>query len=211
MAPGSLAAAFGDFSAATPATADTLPLPTTLGGLQVIVGGMPAGLYAVTTTQVNFQVPIELPAGRYTEQAPVEFRIQGEPAGTASLFLRDASPAILVLNPADALRPAAALNPDGSLNSEANPAAPGQVLTLYLTGQGTNLSPANPPETVKRPAVFFRTWPGETLFSGPIAHLPGLWQINVRIPENAELQPGPTPILVLFDGLASNIAAVWID
>ncbi|MEX2299421.1 MAG: hypothetical protein WD733_00720 [Bryobacterales bacterium] len=123
------------------------------------------------------------------------------------------SPAILALDAASPLRPAAALNQDGTLNEETNPAQPSQVLTLYLTGQGTELTPPGgglPPETAKRPVVFFRTWPGETLFSGPLDHPPGLWQINVRVPGNEDLLPGATPIVVLFDGLASNTAVVWV-
>jgi uncharacterized protein (TIGR03437 family) len=129
------------------------------------------------------------------------------------MLLRDVSPAILALDAASPLRPAAALNQDGKLNEESNPAQPSQVLTLYLTGQGTELAlpgGALAPETVKRPVVFFRTWPGETLFSGPLEHLPGLWQINVRVPESEDLLPGATPVVVLFDGLASTTAVVWV-
>jgi uncharacterized protein (TIGR03437 family) len=214
LAPGSLAAAFGDFSRAAPATAESLPLPTMLGGLEVFVGGLPAGIYAVTPTQVNFMAPLELPAGRYPEHALVEFRIAGQPPQTGAMLLRDASPAILLLDAADALRPAAALNQDGSLNTETAPAAPGDVLVLYLTGQGKDLAvprPGLPPETVKQPRVFFRTWPGETRFSGLVEHLPGLWQINVQAPPNAELPPGATPIVVLFDGVASNTAVIWVE
>jgi uncharacterized protein (TIGR03437 family) len=211
LAPGSIAVAFGDFAAASPAVAGSGSLPTFLGGLEVRVAGVAAPIFAVTKSQVNFLVPFNVTVDRYAAQVPVEFRIKDAPAGSASMFLRDVSPGILVN--AGALRPAVALNEDGSLNAQANPARPGEILTLNLVGQGTAQTSSNGGlllQTVKRPIVFFRTWRGETLFSGPSVDQPGLWQVKVRLPQNANLQPGATPIVVLFDGLASNTATVWI-
>jgi uncharacterized protein (TIGR03437 family) len=183
-----------------------------LGGLEVRVAGIPAPIFAVTRSQVNFLVPLNVTADRYTAQVLIEFRINDAPAGSAAMLLRDVSPGILV-DAASTLRPAAALNEDGSLNAQANPARAGDALTLYLVGQGTAQTSADgglPPQTVKRPIVFFRTWQGETLFSGPSVDQPGVWQVRVRLPQNANLQPCATPIVVLFDGLASNTATVWI-
>src|ERR1700737_4921957 len=100
----------------------TPPLPILLGGVEVRVSGVPAPIYAVTKSQVNFVVPPEVAAGRYIGEVPVEFRIKGQPAGSTRMLLRDLSRAILVNDAADAFRPSVAFNQDGSLNAQSNPA-----------------------------------------------------------------------------------------
>jgi len=202
LAPGGVAALFGSFPGVTEAQAQTSQLPIALGGAGIAVEGVDAGLYAVTPTQINFQVPVELEAGRDGESFRVEIFIQGELAGQTALVARRISPVIFLLDAGAPLRPAAALNQDHTLNSEQNPARPGEALQLFLTGGG-----AAPPAAVQ---VFVRTRAGETLFSGPAPGLPGLWQINVRIPEDAELPEGPAPVTVLAGGVSSNTASVWI-
>jgi hypothetical protein len=59
LAPGSLASVFGVgmVPASVSAQASTIPLPPSLGGLSLTVGGIPAPLMFVSSTQVNFQVP----------------------------------------------------------------------------------------------------------------------------------------------------------
>ncbi len=124
VAPNSLVA-FGEFAEATPATANTLPLPVLLGGVEVLVGGEPAGIYSVSKTQVNFVIPAAVPALRYAKRFPVVIRTNGgSPAVTAYALIQDVSPAILVRDAGDALRPAAAFNSD--LSQRARPSQPDQ-------------------------------------------------------------------------------------
>ena len=63
IAPGDIAAVFGDqFAPAGSALSNSgVPLPTSLGGVQVLVNGMPAPLYYVSPGQINFQIPYEAP------------------------------------------------------------------------------------------------------------------------------------------------------
>jgi hypothetical protein len=65
LAPGSLASLFGVgmVPASVSAQATTIPLPANLGGLSLTVGGIPAPLLYVSSTQVNFQVPWTVPTG----------------------------------------------------------------------------------------------------------------------------------------------------
>src|SRR5271166_1844736 len=56
-----LASLFGTNLADTPASATLLPLPTTLGGAQVVVNGVAAPLIYVSPSQINFQAPCEMP------------------------------------------------------------------------------------------------------------------------------------------------------
>ena len=211
LAPGSIATAFGAFDGATPATAGGQMLPTQLGGVDVTVDGLPAALYAVTTTQVNFQVPLGVRAGIDKRTATAEFRVGGVLVGRGGVLLRDVSPALFTRDANDPLRPAVALNRDGSVNSADNAAQLGEVLELFSTGQGAKLiSPLEifPPRTSVEPLVFFRTWKGETLAAE--LPVPGLWRIRVRVPEVEQLDDGPTPIVVAIDGVSSNTVSVWI-
>ena len=59
LAPGSLGAIFGLNLAAQAVTAPSLPLPTTLGGVRVLVNGSPAPIHYVSPGQITFQVPYE--------------------------------------------------------------------------------------------------------------------------------------------------------
>src|SRR5262249_37864331 len=56
---GSIATIFGTglSSLVQPQTASTLPLPFILGTTSVSVSGIPAALFYVSSTQINFQVP----------------------------------------------------------------------------------------------------------------------------------------------------------
>lgn len=63
LAPGSIAAAFGQRLATATETAGTIPLPTTLAGTTVRVNGEPAPLFFVSPGQVNFLIPNGTPAG----------------------------------------------------------------------------------------------------------------------------------------------------
>jgi uncharacterized protein (TIGR03437 family) len=62
VAPDSIAAAFGQFVTQGNQiyNATSLPLPTTLGGVRLTVGGVAAGLFFVAPTQINFVVPAGL-------------------------------------------------------------------------------------------------------------------------------------------------------
>ena len=57
VALGSIVSLFGTHLAEREFLASTLPLPMTLGGTQVEVGGIPAPLRYVSPTQINFVLP----------------------------------------------------------------------------------------------------------------------------------------------------------
>jgi alpha-tubulin suppressor-like RCC1 family protein len=60
VAPGSLASVYGSFPIAGTSQADVAPWPTSLSGLSIQIGGIPAPLYYASATQVNVQIPWEL-------------------------------------------------------------------------------------------------------------------------------------------------------
>ena len=66
LAPGSVAALYpiatvNQFGSITAKFSGSFPIATTLGGVQVLVGGTPAPLYYVSPGQINFIVPMNTP------------------------------------------------------------------------------------------------------------------------------------------------------
>jgi uncharacterized protein (TIGR03437 family) len=64
---------------------------------------------------------------------------------------------------------------------------------------------------VKTPLVHFRTWKAETVFSGLLTGIAGLWAVDVKVPEVDGLEDGATPVTVTLEGRTSNTASVWVD
>lgn len=65
LAPNAMAAAFGSFvtTGGQSFSVTTTPLPTTLGGVRITVGGINCGLIAVTPGQINLVIPAGVPEG----------------------------------------------------------------------------------------------------------------------------------------------------
>jgi uncharacterized protein (TIGR03437 family) len=110
---------------------------------------------------------------------------------------------------------AAALNQDGTVNSPDNPAARGSVVSLFATGLGPFVpalfdnawSPIAPPWTSLATPISAATV-GSTLtpirmpvlWAGPApGESPGVYQINVQIPEDA--LAGTPPIVIGGNGV----------
>jgi uncharacterized protein (TIGR03437 family) len=122
------------------------------------------------------------------------------------------------------------LNQDGGTNSENTPAVKGSTIRLLGTGQGP-VSPAladgeaAPEGIVKTIAVptsdgntcltqqpsicvaIGNTF-GEVKFSGLAAGLVGVWQLDIRIPENAP--SGNVAVRAVINAVPSNIVTVAI-
>ena len=102
------------------------------------------------------------------------------------------------------------VNQDGSYNSAANPAARGEIITLYATGEGQTapggidgkLPAGNWPVPMGNLAVAFGGVPGDVQFKGVVSA--GLLQVNVRVP--AAALAGSAVPLTLTIGTASNTA-----
>jgi uncharacterized protein (TIGR03437 family) len=210
VAPGSLAAAFGDFSGVTDWNAPAIPLVKQIGGVQVLVNGVAAPLLAVRANQINFQMPAATVPGTATVR--VQRNGNDLAAGTAQIAV--ASPGLFadVLNLA---RPGAVLDENSRPVSDASPARRGSVIQIYATGQGGTLpavedGAAGPAASQLTPRVYFGDEQAEVLFSGLQPAFPGLWQINVRVPDVAVLS-GQTPVFVVAGSSASNPVTVAVN
>jgi uncharacterized protein (TIGR03437 family) len=209
IAPGSFVTIFGQNLATTTAQASSFPLPTKLGGSEVIFNGMAAPLIYVSPTQVNFQAPVETYSGR----GGVIVRTGYGQNISVPIDVLHTAPELFVMGE----RTAIALNQDGKLNTQANPAAVGSIVTLFLTGQGpTNpysasgwQAPADPlARVVSNKKAFVAGREAKVHYLGLTPGYAGLAQANVEIPPGLT---GELAVKVQVDERDSNTAFIWVQ
>jgi len=215
VAPGSLAAAFGDFSGVTASDAAAIPLPKQMNGVQVLVNDVAAPLIAVRAGQINFQVPSSVLPG----VATVRVQRNGSDLAVGTAQVAAAAPGLFVADPLSLAIPGAVLDQDSRLVTDASPARRGSVIQIYASGQGATDPPVEdgtaggglaPAQSRVVPRVYFAGELAEVLFSGLQPALPGLWQINVRVPDSPVLS-GQTPVFVAIGSHASNAMTVAVN
>jgi uncharacterized protein (TIGR03437 family) len=209
VAPGSLFSIFGTGLSTSTASAQTLPLSTTLGQTQVWVNGTPIPLVYVAEGQINAQMPVGLPTGQ-----PITLAVTN--AGTASnavtLNILPAAPGLFTVNGTQAI----VQNSNGSLNSTTMPAHPGELLVAYLTGGGAvhssswisgAASPSGPVGVTAPYALTVGDQPALVQYLGLTPGFVGFYQVNFELPD---LAAGQYPIVVTLGGNASNSATIVV-
>jgi uncharacterized protein (TIGR03437 family) len=217
IAPGALISIFGTGLATQSGVqvAQTLPVPTQLGGTQVLINGIAAPIFAVagnpTSDQINAQVPFEI-AGATTGSLVV--RVTGQPdSAPAPVTIVPASPAIFTVS-ADGQGPGVIQHGANftPVNS-ASPAKPGEAVVIYCAGLGVTSPPTADGDhgsttepfnrTVETPVVTIGGKVGQVLFSGVAPCCAALYQINVLVP--ADAPAGNQPVSIVMP--ASNVAS----
>ncbi|MFN0102711.1 MAG: hypothetical protein ACKV2U_11555 [Bryobacteraceae bacterium] len=163
VAPGMLATIHGEaFGPAEPAAAPGgTAWPRLLGEVDVYVDGETAPLLYVSARQINLQIPHSV-AGR--REARIEIHHRGTRRAQTIVPVAEAAPGLFPV----------VVQEDGSINSPQNPVSRGAIVTLFATGTGTL-----PPESV---SVRIGSMPAQILWAGPAPGLPGLLQVNLRLP-----------------------------
>lgn len=188
------------------AQAAEVPLPTTLGGVRVRVNNVFAPLTYVSPTQINAQLPYEIPAG----QASVIVEVNG--ASHSALFqVIGAAPGIFVYGNNRAV----AQNVDAAggvtLNTADNPIVAGGIVLVYFTGQGRldnavptgGVASASPLSRVASSAsVTIGGRTAQVPFLGMTPGFVALTQGNLLVPD--DLPTGDYPIVITIDGVESN-------
>jgi uncharacterized protein (TIGR03437 family) len=197
-------AIYGSGLAAQPVANTMIPIPTSLGGTSVIIGGIEAPLYYVSPGQVNAQVPFELTAGQ-----PYELIVSANGALTTpeTIQLAAVAPGIAAY-PSGYVQAEHAAN--FSLVTDASPAMPGEYVVIYLLGLGpTNVpvasgavSPSTPLDaTVNTPTLTLNGAAVPNIyFSGLTPTLVGLYQIDFQVP--AGTPNGDLTLVVTQSGFA---------
>ncbi len=194
LSPGAIAALFGTNLAAETKSAESIPLPTTLGGVSVSIGGKAAPLFLVTSSQINFQVPFEV-AGMTT--AMLQVTKGGTLSNAVFVPVGATSPAVFQWNDGETPNRAIVTQANYTLVTRDSPAQRGETIQIWFNGLGALDPPvttgaANPiAEPLARAVdknvmVYFGGEPAEKIdYAGGTPYLVGLNQINARVPMTA--------------------------
>lgn len=233
LAPGTIASLFGfpnQFTTKTESAA-VVPLPTSIQNVQVLVNGKASPLYYLGTNQINFQVPMSTPSSG-TADVLVQRTDTGQILGNFPMAMDVASPAIFTAT-GTGQGQVAALNQDGTVNGPTNAATNGSVVTFFGTGQG--VVPNAPPDGTPTPGALPTPYTPQVIigtnltnnpvpasyvqYSGLAPGLVGVWQVNVKIPD--EVAPtsvtAVTPVVFVVSGVTSNgpsnariLSSMWV-
>lgn len=211
VAPGQLASVFGSNLASSTQQASGFPLPRTLGGATVFVNNAPVPLLYASQSQINFQVPRGLAAGT----ASMYITRGGGRSAVFQFAVVSTSPAIFQ----DTSNHAIAQNAvDNSTNSDSAPVAAGDVIVVYLTGQGPVDHPvADGTPTPNSPLSNATGTPKATIggmsatvqFLGLTPGFAGLAQANIVVP--SALATAGYPLVITVGGFVSASATISVS
>jgi len=219
-AAGGLTSIFGTNLAPSTAFASAIPLPTTLGGVQVLVNGVAAPLLYVSPTQINFQLPYQTPTGTPVQIVVVSNGVTGP---SITVTFGAAAPAIFTYQRTPTSTDPVILHADNTLVTPSSPAKAGEILVIYATGAGPlNNAPASGAAaplsplatTVATPVVTVGGSGSTVQFSGLAPNFVGLLQINIQLPATLPAGTGtpPTlPLVVTFPGAPSASVNLWVS
>jgi uncharacterized protein (TIGR03437 family) len=209
VSPGSIVDIYGTGLAAVAVNATTgPPLPTTLGGVQVVVNGKRAPLFYVGPLQIVFQMPYETALGT----ASVEVVNNNVASAATPVTVQQATPFILTYGNNRAV----VMNEDGSVNASGNGAKPNDVLVAYLIGSGpldnpvatgANASSSPLSRELLTTTVSVGGSNASVQFAGMTPGLVGLMQVNFVMPNGA---PGDYPLQISIGAVASNQPLVTV-
>lgn len=192
VGPGTIVQIYGSGLTSVTTTPSTLPLPTASGGTQVVIGGVAAPLFYVSSGQINAQVPFELAPSQQYQVLVYANQALSTPQ---SITVTGAAPGVLTY-PATGVT--VAIHQDGSLVSTASPATAGEYLQIYVAGMGLTdssavVSGAASPgvgsalaNVLAKPTVTLAGEPVNVLFAGLTPTLVGLYQVNFQVPADAK-------------------------
>jgi uncharacterized protein (TIGR03437 family) len=185
ISPGEFVSLYGTGLAKSNQTAAP-PYPLTLNGVSVLINNKPAPLYFVSPGQLNVLVP-------FSTTGPTATIVvnNGVNSNTVTVPVAATSPGIYTLDQSGS-GGGAILHADYSLVNAAKPAIGGETVLIYLTGLGT-VTPtvadgtAGNINTLYRSdadvAVYVGGEPATVLFKGLAPGYPGLYQLNVTLPQ----------------------------
>jgi len=206
VSPGQLLTLFGSGLGPASGVAAANNSTTSLAGVTVTFGGMPAPLLYVSSEQINVAVPAGFSfsnAEGFQNFASLQLSVNGVPAPARELPVVPSNPSVFAdlsgtvsSCTVDGITYSGsftdlAINADGSVNSCQHRATPGSVISLFLNGLGVDFSfgeiQAWTPSLIPI-AVTIGPWSAEVV--NVTAESPFVWQVDVKIPEAAAAQTG---------------------
>ena len=211
LAPGTIVSIYGSALAAGTVVSDTLPLPSTLEGTSVLVGGVEAPLFFVSPGQINAQIPFQLVPGH---EYPVIVTANDALTTPEQIQMTPLSPGVARLSDGRAI----AQHADFTLIDSRSPAKPGEYVVIYLAGMGStdnpvragDQAPVSPLASVNAvPSVKLGGKPVSLAFAGLTPGLIGVYQINFQVPEDAA--SGDLSLEVSQSGVSSNVSSLPVS
>lgn len=185
-------------------------LPTSLGGVQVLIGPTLGFLVFVSPGQINALIDSRLTPGTYPLRV-----LRDSLAGpsVATVTIAETAPGLFAIGDGEPV----VTRPDGSLVSAESPARPGEIIILWATGLGSTLPSTRPGELPRGAAPLNPKTPfqvllngvpipnGHVLYAGVAPGFAGLYQINILLPEDTPRDPA---IRIGFEGVLSLVNQV---
>jgi len=221
VAAGSITSVFGTNLAFGQGSAGSSPLPMTLAGSSVQIGGRGAPLLFASPTQVNLQIPWEL-AGQ--SQAAVTAKVGAIASNQQMVNLAAFAPGIFTLGGAVASQGAIVIAGTELVAAPSaagmRPAQRGEIVSIYATGLGpvsnqpaTGLSASQDAPlsiTTSTPTVTIGGITGQATFSGLAPGAVGLYQVNVHVPIGVSAGDA-VPVTLNIGGVSSNTVTIAVQ
>jgi len=211
--PGGLVTVTGaGFTSQNGAKSESFPLATRLAGVEVSVNGSAAPLLYASDSQVNFQCPQSAPG------TPLRIELLNESGVVMPVFggtMQAAAPAVFTMGDQRQgmvfIAPREQLAAQSATGVFARPAHPGEFVTIYATGLGEVVggveagmaAPLDRSVALRNKAqVVVGGVAVEPAFAGLAPGTAGVFQVNLRLPDNVPAGPAVlvTLSVVLSDG-----------
>jgi uncharacterized protein (TIGR03437 family) len=214
ISAGAFVAIFSTVSGIIGQTSPTFPSATTFNNVKVTFNGVAAPLYYVGPEVISALAPGALATA---SSARVALTYQGQTGPVETVNVAAASPGIFIIDTAGTAAAKHGLRPSDTV-TVTDPAAPGETITLYLSGLGST-SPsffdAEPPptdlllRTLAHSVVTIAGQPARVVLSGLTPGYAGLYFINLEVPNSAPSGPN-VGMTVTVDPWTSNRANLAI-
>ncbi len=166
--------------------ASTVPLPTTLGNVKVLINSVAAPISYVSSTQLAVIVPVEITAS----VAEIQVINDGKASNVVTEFVNATTPGVFSQTQ-NGFGYAAALRPNGSLVTPSNPTKAGETIAVFVAGLGDVFptlldgvaAPSSPLSKASNAiAANVGGTPATVSYAGLAPGFVGLYQVNVEIP-----------------------------
>ena len=207
LAPGAIVSAFGSNLASGTQLALSVPLSTTIAGssLAFTAGSVtyPAPLFFVAASQINAQVPFDVPVGA---AVTAQITFNGQKSAAQSVTMAAVSPGIFFHTDGSG---ALLHNDTFDFVDSTNPAKRGEFIDIFCTGLGAvdktvasgTIGPNPAANTIAKPAVTVAGQAASVVFSGLAPGFVGLYQVAFQVPN---VTGGNQDVIMSVNGLQSN-------
>ncbi|HLX44637.1 MAG TPA: hypothetical protein VKR43_14425, partial [Bryobacteraceae bacterium] len=190
IAPGEFLTMFGTGFGSQSVSAQTFPLLTSLGGVQVSVNGIPAPVYAVAQGSSPY-IDAIVPFGVTGSTATIVVSVNNVKSNSVDVPLAATAPGVFSI-PATGIAEGAIRHLNGTIANAASPAARDEIVSVYVGGLGA-VTPTVPDGAATPTGTFYNingpvnVYVGGQLvtnvaFAGLVPTLAGLYQLNIQIP-----------------------------